>query len=33
MDGDTDCNGDTLIETRFDDDDCKIKLSTEGIDK
>ena len=31
MDGDTDT--DTLIETRFDDDDCKIKLSTEGIDK
>ena len=33
MDGDTDYNGDTLIETRFDDDDCKIKLCTEGIDK
>ena len=33
MDGDTDRNGDTLIETRFDDDDCKIKLSTGGIDK
>ena len=33
MDGDTDCNGDTLIETRFDDDNSKIKLSSEGIDK